>query len=614
MINRAKMPRQLRNKGGITSVVSREKYGLGSKIKDRVRKLIPNELASVAVKAAPFVAPFSPKTAALMRGIGRFDQRGSISDALKQGAATFGFGVGARKLGRAENVFGDFSLSSPLSPERTQRFMGLFDRQAADPKLTPKNKSGGILPESILEKTTGKIPGVRALPKLVQEQLLAGGITAGASLLASYFQGEFEEPEPGESMEEYLARRREYVGTQMRTYMDNYFANDPEYSKLDDAGRDAFVARYNIRDGGRVGYQTGGITMANTLAENIRRNRAAQAAFQRAIAPAQEQARKKAFNVFMTPKGTVAKDQGITQLARDTGKASSITNLPITSGTDIARMIGPGTGIGEGKTSYGGAQQFSNLGFAALPSSGQKTTTTPTTTVSQTNTAPDLTKQSEAYGKFLQQKIEEAYGNPEDYRAEAATLNMPLAVYMDYLMTQDPKGIMYKYRKMNPYYDPQFDIAPDPKEKEELDPLRMYFNRELQRQIDAGIPESERIKFGQVVAPVTTLPSSGTMPSMYESYEDALARTRKQMGLAKGGMPTGIMRTNKAGVMERDYRDKGGFVPVGVKEKADDVPAMLSKNEFVFTADAVRGAGNGSIERGAQKMYDTMKRLEKRVV
>ena len=85
-------------------------------------------------------------------------------------------------------------------------------------------------------------------------------------------------------------------------------------------------------------------------------------------------------------------------------------------------------------------------------------------------------------------------------------------------------------------------------------------------------------------------------------------------GLAAGGMPTGIMRTNKAGVMERDYRDKGGFVPVGIKEKADDVPAMLSKNEFVFTADAVRGAGNGSIEKGAQKMYDTMKNLEKRVV
>jgi len=87
-----------------------------------------------------------------------------------------------------------------------------------------------------------------------------------------------------------------------------------------------------------------------------------------------------------------------------------------------------------------------------------------------------------------------------------------------------------------------------------------------------------------------------------------------RVGLMGGAMPMGIMRTNKAGVMERDYRDKGGFVPVGIKEKADDVPAMLSKNEFVFTADAVRGAGNGSIEKGAQKMYDTMKNLERRVV
>jgi len=84
-------------------------------------------------------------------------------------------------------------------------------------------------------------------------------------------------------------------------------------------------------------------------------------------------------------------------------------------------------------------------------------------------------------------------------------------------------------------------------------------------------------------------------------------------GLMNGAMPTGVMRTNKAGVMERDYRDEGGFVPVGIKEKADDVPAMLSKNEFVFTADAVRGAGNGSVEKGAQRMYDTMKNLEKRV-
>ena len=89
--------------------------------------------------------------------------------------------------------------------------------------------------------------------------------------------------------------------------------------------------------------------------------------------------------------------------------------------------------------------------------------------------------------------------------------------------------------------------------------------------------------------------------------------TGGRVGLMSGAMPTGIMRTNQAGTIERDYRETGGFVPVGIKEKADDVPAMLSKNEFVMTADAVRGMGDGSIEKGAQKLYDQMKRLENKV-
>ena len=67
--------------------------GIGSKFQkfkdkvfDRTRKLIPNELADIAVKAAPFVAmiPGQQGTAALMRGLGRFDQRGDPIDALKQ--------------------------------------------------------------------------------------------------------------------------------------------------------------------------------------------------------------------------------------------------------------------------------------------------------------------------------------------------------------------------------------------------------------------------------------------------------------------------------------------------------------------------------------------------
>jgi hypothetical protein len=61
---------------------------------------------------------------------------------------------------------------------------------------------------------------------------------------------------------------------------------------------------------------------------------------------------------------------------------------------------------------------------------------------------------------------------------------------------------------------------------------------------------------------------------------------------------------------EMDFRAEGGFVPIGRMEKADDVPARLSKNEFVFTAEAVRNAGDGDVDKGAEVMYNTMKNLE----
>jgi hypothetical protein len=338
MINRAKMPRQLRNKGGITNVVPREKYGIGSDLKKFVRKLIPNEIADVAVKAAPFVAPFNPAIAGLMRGIGRFDQRGSLSDAFKQGIATAGLGVGARTLGGATDIMGGGirgRLTSPLSPDRTAAVRDFFTpgkEKDTDfiKKVTGDTKKN--VGSKFVRDATGLFkdtPILKDLPSIVQQQILVGGASGALTYIYQAFLAEEPPQEEGETYEEYLARRRSNVGRKMKGYFDNYFKFDKEYSSMTDEQKQAFIDRVNVK---------------------------------------------------------------------------------------------------------------------------------------------------------------------------------------------------------------------------------------------------------------------------------------------KGGMPTGIMRTNKAGVMERDYRDKGGFVPVGIKEKADDVPAMLSKNEFVFTADAVRGAGNGSIEKGAQRMYDTMKKLEKRVV
>ena len=84
-----------------------------------------------------------------------------------------------------------------------------------------------------------------------------------------------------------------------------------------------------------------------------------------------------------------------------------------------------------------------------------------------------------------------------------------------------------------------------------------------------------------------------------------------QFYAAEGGSPSegGIM---DLGGMEKDYRETGGFVDLGAEENADDVPARLSVNEFVLTADAVRGAGDGDIDLGAKRMEDTMKQLEQK--
>ena len=123
---------------------------------------------------------------------------------------------------------------------------------------------------------------------------------------------------------------------------------------------------------------------------------------------------------------------------------------------------------------------------------------------------------------------------------------------------------------------------------------------------------------------------TGTTPMSIEDFIAMIKEQEKEkraqggrIGFAFGPDQTaeaaGIMgqlpvKENKAGVKELDLRDSGGFIPpVGVKEKADDIPAMLSNNEFVFTADAVRAAGGGSVEKGAQVMYDQMKNLENRI-
>jgi len=93
------------------------------------------------------------------------------------------------------------------------------------------------------------------------------------------------------------------------------------------------------------------------------------------------------------------------------------------------------------------------------------------------------------------------------------------------------------------------------------------------------------------------------LPNLFAAQGGRVSAQEGGIMTTAPGMPQG---------MQVDGRN-GAFIPMGVKEKADDVPAMLSKNEFVMTADAVRAAGGGSVEKGAQRMYDLMNSLEARV-
>ena len=128
----------------------------------------------------------------------------------------------------------------------------------------------------------------------------------------------------------------------------------------------------------------------------------------------------------------------------------------------------------------------------------------------------------------------------------------------------------------------------------------------------AGITKDQKM-YAAFVNQVKMLMANGM------DEEDAMMSAAESIYMGKGFNKGGIadlpkVRMLEGGMPEIDYRESGGFVPVGKKEKADDVPAMLSKNQFVMTADAVRGMGDGNVEKGAQRMYDQMKQLENIVV
>jgi hypothetical protein len=129
---------------------------------------------------------------------------------------------------------------------------------------------------------------------------------------------------------------------------------------------------------------------------------------------------------------------------------------------------------------------------------------------------------------------------------------------------------------------------------------QMAIMNAMMNDIDEVMPEDRKMEFYKLY-----------LPQLRESGEISEKEYQGLMGelFGEGKAEGGLMNL---GGREMDMRT-GGFIPIGKKERADDVPARLSKNEFVMTADAVRAAGGGSVNEGARRMYNLMNNLEAKV-
>ena len=128
----------------------------------------------------------------------------------------------------------------------------------------------------------------------------------------------------------------------------------------------------------------------------------------------------------------------------------------------------------------------------------------------------------------------------------------------------------------------------------------------IEGQVSQSIPDDETpapTQQDQMPRPMMNPMMASRMNPMMARQMNPMMSMQPRMMAQDGGLMD-------MGGMEKDYRNEGGFVPIGAKERADDVPARLSKNEFVFTAEAVRNAGGGDIDKGAEIMENMMENLE----
>ena len=632
-ISRSLMNRQLRANGGIMNVTPRENFGIGSSLKKFVRKIIPNEIADIAVKAAPFVAPFNPALAGVMSGVGTFDQTGSISSGLKSGAMNYGGGQLARYAGGAGfqgNPFGDGGaftgsgfrggFSSPLgnktglgkffSNQGTDAVQGIGTGTTGDANIAEQIAAQGraVNADSTGLFAEGLTGGTEALVD-ASDMALVGDVKQAASQEFNLFKAaadkvqNFDYREAGNKALELGKKFGKAIYTDKDGNLDKAallgtiaFAGSyaeakalaadvgveitpEEYDESRKAEKQEEYAGYltnffgGQKDGGRIGYKDGTDDDAFEELDNIRE-------LVHTLMKEEDISESEAY------------EKVIKKLYAKGGRVSRKFGSPKEGESEI--------GIMTVDVEAGGDEEEENDLMAGI-------------TFSSAEKSYLFRKLGGAGGSdrsFTMPQLYRVLSNPDRYAADAAVLK---EIAIMGLGKKDGGRIGFAFGTPDKNMEVTDELNVDTIYRPNAD-----FNKniELEEESSITLPDNTMMAGKNRVGELLFIRSERIAKDEDYSDIDAELRSLGYFMKAEGGimnakMPTGQIRKNNAGVVERDYRDEGGFVPVGIKERADDVPAMLSKNEFVMTADAVRGIGNGSVEEGSKKLYNTMKQAEK---
>jgi hypothetical protein len=630
-ISRSLMNRQLRASGGIMDVTPRENFGLGSSLKKFVRKIIPNEVAEIATKAAPFVAPFNPALAGVMSGIGTFDQTGSIGSGLKAGAMNYGGGQLARYAGGAGfqgNPFGQGGAFTQggfrggfSSPFGNQTGIGKMFSEPNAP-ISEVQSIGTTGDANIAEQIAAQGRAVNA----EQTGLFTEGLTGGAETLAnevSYV--------PNATSALVDASDMALVGDvkQAAAKEFNLFkaVGDFDYKSLGNKtlelgkkfGKAAFYDKDGNIDKAAV---MGAIAFAGSYAEALAlADDAGVELTEEIYDEAKKEAKQEQYAGYLENFFAGQKDGG--RIGYEGGANELIKNklmediMPDTSTEEMIMIM-----------TEDGPKMVKKSDYEAMPGMFRDTTTSLYGDAARGRPVPEFAKGG---------RVNRRFGSPEE--GERSGVMEMLSVDVDaggddeedMLMAYTPgfssQEKSYLFRRMGAsggaersYTMPQlYRILKNPADyPEDAAVLKEIAVMGLGKKDGGRIGYKDGTGASNRVAQLMLTRSSllANDPDEDVSYidleleRDFGIQMKAEGGIMEAKVPTGQMRENNAGVAERDYRQTGGFVPVGIKERADDVPAMLSKNEFVMTADAVRGIGNGSVEEGSKKLYNTMKQAE----